>query len=74
MMNDRNQGEGNREAARRYNDAAHRTAERLTDRDIATAANLSPEEQQKLRAAEAKGKARAKEEDPAIAGGTKTKE
>lgn len=73
-MSDRNQGEGNREAARRYNDAAHRTAERLTERDIATPANLSPEEQKQLRAAEAKGKARAKEEDPVIAGGTKAQE
>lgn len=75
-MNDRskNQGEGDREAARRYNEAAHRTAEQLTDRDFATAANLSPDEQKKLRAAEAKGKARAKGEDPAIAGGTKTDE
>ncbi|MGK2914435.1 MAG: hypothetical protein ACSLE5_08270 [Porticoccaceae bacterium] len=68
----KNQGEGDRESARRYNEAVKKTADNLSPDDFTKKQQLSEKEQQELRDAEQKGKARAKGEDPQVAHGTKT--
>jgi hypothetical protein len=62
-MAGRNEGEGNRTAARRYNEGAHKTAEKG---DLPDAAPSSDEERQEMERAEQSGRARAKELDPAV--------
>lgn len=62
-MPQRNEGEGNRTAARRYNEGARKTAEggvREKPED------LTEEERLELERAEQEGKSRAKEMDPAV--------
>lgn len=62
-MPQRNEGEGNRTAARRYNEGAHKTAERgVSEKPEA----LSDEERRELERAEQEGRERAKEIDPAV--------
>ena len=62
------QGEGNYEASRRYDKAAHEFAESGKVDDAARAARpLTPEEAQELYRAEQAGKAHSKGEDPAVA-------
>ncbi len=68
----KNQGEGDRESARRYNEAVqdttrkHPPQERIPER-------LSENEEEDLRRAEEAGKSRSKGEDPQISHGTKIK-
>jgi hypothetical protein len=68
MAEQRNEGEGNRTAAREYNDAQHRFAKsgkvEPAAKDAARAVD-SPEGR-KLEEAERIGKAHAKAEDPAV--------
>lgn len=61
-MAGQNEGEGNRTAARRYNEGAHKTAER----DVKVQPPTSDEERRELEQAEKEGRSRAKELDPAI--------
>lgn len=62
------QGEGNYEASRRYDKAAHEFAESGKVDDAARAARpLTPEEAQELYRAEQAGKSHSKGEDPAVA-------
>jgi len=63
MPQQRNEGEGNRTAARRYNEGAKSTADRGV-RDTPEA--LSDEERRELERAEQEGRGRAKEIDPAV--------
>lgn len=67
----KNQGEGDRESARRYNEAVQKTANNLSPDELTKKQQLSAKEQQELRDAEQKGKARAKGEDPQVSHGTK---
>jgi hypothetical protein len=62
-MATKNEGEGSRTAARRYNEGAHKTAKK---RDMPDAAPRSDEEQREMEAAEREGSSRAKERDPAV--------
>jgi hypothetical protein len=62
-MPQRNEGEGNRTAARRYNEGARKTAERGVQEKPES---LSDEERRELEQAENEGRARAKELDPAV--------
>ncbi|MBI1395331.1 MAG: hypothetical protein GC151_05060 [Betaproteobacteria bacterium] len=67
----RNQGEGDRESARRYDDEARTFAESgEVDRAARNARPRTPEEAERLRRAEAEGRARAKGEDPAVSHGS----
>lgn len=61
---DRNQGEGDRESARRYNEAVRETTKsgKVERREGERRASDDPE----LREAEEKGKERARERDPAV--------
>ncbi len=63
----RNQGEGNREAAERYNEAQRRFVD---DGKVGRAASetttLTREERERDRQAEETGRARAREKDPAV--------
>jgi len=60
-MPQRNEGEGNRTAARRYNEGARKTAERgVREKPEA----LSDEERRELERAEEEGRSHAKEVDP----------
>ena len=61
-MPQRNEGEGNRTAARRYNEGAKKTAERGTKADPPK----SDEERREMEEAEREGRERAKEVDPAV--------
>lgn len=63
-MTGKNEGEGNRTAARRYNEAARRTARKG---EPPQAAPDSDQERAELEDAEAAGRERAKEQDPAVA-------
>ncbi len=63
-MANKNEGEGNRTAARRYNEAASRTAKKGEPPEATPA---SDEEREALEAAEEAGRNRAKEHDPAVA-------
>lgn len=63
----KNQGEGNREAARQYNEATREFVESGKVKEAATkAGNLPESEKAKLREAEQAGKQHTKEEDPAL--------
>lgn len=62
-MPERNEGEGSRTAARRYNEGARKTAEHGV-RESPEA--LSDEERREIEHAEQEGRSRAKEVDPAV--------
>lgn len=63
----KNQGEGNREAARHYNEKTEEFVKSgQVDQKAREAADVSKGEEKKLRQAEEAGKSRAKEEDPAV--------
>ena len=62
-MSGRNEGEGNRTAARRYNEGAARTAKKGEHPD---AAPHSDKEREEMERAEDAGRSRAKEMDPAV--------
>jgi hypothetical protein len=62
-MQDKNEGEGNRTAARRYNEGAKRTTQKGPP---PSAAPISEEERRDLEEAERAGRKRAKEADPAV--------
>ena len=58
-MDDKNQGEGNREADRRYRRGVRKTVGETTEDERARAArDLTPEEQEEARHAEQQGKAK----------------
>lgn len=60
-MDDKNQGEGNREADRRYREGVRKTVHDTTGEERAEKArDMTPEERQEDERAEAKGKGRAK--------------
>jgi len=64
---DKLQGEGDRESARRYDEAAKAFVESgKVKKQAETTAKISPEEERELEEAEKAGKERAKEEDPAV--------
>ena len=65
-VEEKNQGEGNREAARRYNEAGHEFVKSGQVDEKTGAETLTEEEQRELEEAEKAGKARAKEKDPAV--------
>jgi len=62
-VGNRNEGEGNRTAARRYNEAASKTAQRGK---MPNAEPGSEDEQKAMEEAEQEGRERAKEQDPAV--------
>lgn len=62
-MPQRNEGEGSRTAARRYNEGAHETAKGGVPEQPEA---LSDEERRELERAEKEGRSRAKEDDPAL--------
>lgn len=62
-MAGRNEGEGNRTAARRYNEAAAKTAKKGERPD---ATPHSDDERREMEQAEREGRSRAKEIDPAV--------
>ncbi|HEX7082192.1 MAG TPA: hypothetical protein VF329_14390 [Gammaproteobacteria bacterium] len=62
-MADRNEGEGSRTAARRYNEGATKTAKEKPKADPAPG---SDEERQEMERAEEEGRRRAKELDPSV--------
>lgn len=71
MSTPKNQGEGNVEAARRYDQAQQQFVE--SGRVSQAAAEAAPRNQtdaQAMQDAEAAGKARSKGEDPEVAGGS----
>ena len=71
---DKVQGEGDYEAARRYDKAAHDFAESGKVEDAARQARpTSPEEADELRRAEREGKSHSKGEDPGTVGADATK-
>jgi hypothetical protein len=58
-MEDKNQGEGNRDADRRYRRGVRDTVDQTTEEERARRArNLTPEEKEAARRAEEEGKAR----------------
>lgn len=62
---DRNQGEGDREAARRYNERTRKFVDAgRVDQAARDAANMTEEERREAEQAEQIGKRRAKELDP----------
>ncbi len=64
---DKLQGEGDRESARRYDEATKAFVESgKVKKEAETTAKISPEEERELEEAEKAGKERAKEEDPAV--------
>ena len=70
MDDDGVQGEGNYVAAREFNDAERKfVASGMVDAAARAAAPRSEAERQEMLAAEAEGKRRAKEEDPALTKG-----
>ncbi|MBN1237660.1 MAG: hypothetical protein JXB36_04115 [Gammaproteobacteria bacterium] len=62
-MAGKNEGEGSRTAARRYNEGAHETAEKG---DLPDASPSSDRERQEMERAEQAGRSKAKEVDPAV--------
>lgn len=62
-MAGKNEGEGNRTAARRYNEAAQETAKKGEPPD---ASPQSDEERREMERAEQTGRERAREVDPAV--------
>jgi hypothetical protein len=70
----RNHGEGDPEAAARFNDAETRFVESASGKQkVLDGAQVRPEEQPALDEAERLGKARAKDEDPAATPGSAPK-
>lgn len=66
-MSDKNQGEGNREAARNYNEATRDFVKSgQVDEQARDAAEIDKTEKIDLEKAEQEGRSRAKEEDPAV--------
>lgn len=64
---ERNQGEGNKEADRKFREAQSKFVQSKEGKEkIAEAGNVSEDEQQELREAEKKAKAHAKGEDPQV--------
>ena len=63
MKDQKNEGEGNRTAARRYNEGVKRTTSKGPP---PSAAPSSEEERRELEEAERAGRERAKETDPAV--------
>lgn len=64
---DKLQGEGDRESARRYDEATKAFVESgKVKKQAETTAKISPEEERELEEADKAGKERAKEEDPAV--------
>ncbi|MDQ3775384.1 MAG: hypothetical protein M3461_14050 [Pseudomonadota bacterium] len=64
---DKLQGEGDRESARRYDEATKAFVESgKVEKQGETTAKISPEEERELEEAEKAGKERAQEEDPAV--------
>jgi hypothetical protein len=62
-----NQGEGNREAARQYNEAQREfVREGKVDEQATDRSNMSEAERREAERAEAEGKAHAKEKDPNV--------
>lgn len=58
-MEDKNQGEGNREADRRYRQGVRETVRETTEQERAERArNMTPDEQEEAQRAEQEGKAR----------------
>ena len=66
----KNQGEGDRESARRYNEEVQAATRKRGPAD-STPEPVSENEQEELRRAEEVGKSRAKGEDPQISHGSK---
>lgn len=68
MAEQRNEGEGNKTAAREYNDAQHRFAESGKVKPAAedAARAMDGDERAELEKAEQAGKSHAKAEDPAV--------
>jgi hypothetical protein len=62
-MSGKNEGEGNRTAARRYNEAAQKTAKKGVQPD---AEPKSEQERKEMEQAEEAGRSRAKEVDPSV--------
>lgn len=56
----KNQGEGDRESAQKYNDAVRKTARKMQPEDFSREQHLSKKEKDDMKRAEAMGKARAK--------------
>lgn len=62
-MNEKNQGEGNREADRRYRQGVEETVRETTEAERAEKArNMTPQEKEEARRAEQEGKARKRSE------------
>jgi hypothetical protein len=60
-MGDKNQGEGNRDADRRYREGVKKTVEETTAEERAEdARNLTPEQKAEARRAEERGKSKAR--------------
>ena len=60
-MDDKNQGEGNREADRRYREGVKKTVEETTVEERAeNARNLTPDQKTEAERAEERGKSRAR--------------
>lgn len=73
MSEAKNQGEGNREAARRYDEAQHKFVEAgKVDEAARRAAPKSESEARDLKRAEEQGKSHAKGEDPTVPGANTT--
>lgn len=73
MVNEtKNQGEGDRESARRYNEAVQESTRKHPAQEMPEP--IAENEAEQLRRAEELGKSRAKGEDPQISHGTKVKD
>ena len=69
-MGNKNQGEGNKEAAQRYNKEVQASVDAgVVDDEEHRRKNINEAERKELEEAEKKGKARAAEEDPAVNSG-----
>ncbi|HCZ49300.1 MULTISPECIES: hypothetical protein [Gammaproteobacteria] len=62
----KNQGEGDRESARRYNADTRRTAAQLSDEQLRGTEALTETQERELKRAEEKGRSRSKGEDPMV--------
>jgi len=72
-MNQRNEGEGNKSAARSYNEKTRRFVEsgRVNKQAEAARKAVEGDEKEALRKAEEIGRSHAKDEDPAVRGSRK---
>jgi hypothetical protein len=62
MMGNRNQGEGNREADRRYREGVKKTVDETTEEERADdARDMTPEQERDAQRAEEQGKSRARQ-------------